>query len=162
MSTDHSMADQPQRSQRGRLLLLALVYSGLFLACVVPVGIAVYHITNGRGGYIVMLVVFTFLSLLFGYWAYHYLRDLGAQPVVVEGSIQRRWHQGSLLFFFFPSYYIRVEGQVFGIPKLAYAMLFDSDTLRITCYPHSLMVETVERYDETEKQYVPAERGALD
>ena len=39
-------------------------------------------------------------------------------------------------------------------------MLLELDLVRVTCYPHSATVERIDRYDESEKRYIPATTGA--
>ncbi len=144
---------------RGRIWRMAVLYSiatTIFTAVVV---LALVHIVGGETGYLIMFVLFGTMGLMTGYWMYQYLRDLGAEPVMIEGEVQRKWHKSNLLFFFLPSFYIRVERKIFTIPRMDYASLLETDLVRIHCFPHSLSVEYVERYDEVEKQFIPADLG---
>jgi hypothetical protein len=50
--------------------------------------------------------------------------------------------------------------RLFTVTRVEYAMLLEQDLIRVTCYPHSLTVERVERYDDHEKKFVPATSGA--
>jgi transcriptional accessory protein Tex/SPT6 len=51
-------------------------------------------------------------------------------------------------------------GKIFTISRIEYAMLLEQDEVRVTCFPHSATVERLERYDESEKGFVPATYGA--
>jgi S1 RNA binding domain len=53
-----------------------------------------------------------------------------------------------------------VVGKIFVISRIEYAMLLELDLVKVTCYPHSATVERLERYDESEKRYIPATTGA--
>lgn len=129
--------------------LAAIVIGGFFLA--------VLKIATGETGYIVMLLVSGFLGFILGFQALHYLRDLAAEPVQSEGEIAKKWTKGNLFFFFMPGYYIAVKGQIFTVNRSEYRSLLEEDMVRIRHYPHSLTVEFVERFDEVEKKFVPAE-----
>lgn len=51
-------------------------------------------------------------------------------------------------------------GKIFVISGEEYGMLLELDLVKVTCYPHSATVERLERYDESEKRFVPAASGA--
>jgi S1 RNA binding domain len=53
-----------------------------------------------------------------------------------------------------------VVGKIFVITRIEYAMLLELDLVKVTCYPNSATVERIERYDESEKRYIPATTGA--
>ncbi len=53
-----------------------------------------------------------------------------------------------------------VVGKIFVISRVEYAMLLELDLVKITFYPHSASVERLERYDESEKGFIPATTGA--
>ena len=57
---------------------------------------------------------------------------------------------------------VSVDGKIFVIPRLEYASLLETDLVRVNCYPHSLTVETIERYDEVSKRFIPADGGDAD
>jgi len=152
--------EKPRPQRRTRVVVMAILYTAFALACGAVFGIAVYQIVTADSGFIVMLVLSGIFLLVMGYWSIHYLRDLGADPIAIEGELLRKWHKGNLFIFFFPSYYLLVEGKIFAVPREDYAMLLEEDRVRITCFPHSLTVEQVERYDTHEKRFIPARSGA--
>ena len=119
-----------------------------------PVGPAL-----GQHAINIMFCVFGLIGALTGYQAKHYLTDLGRRPVITEGEILRKWHKGNLLIFLFPSFYVFVEDKIFSIPRQDYALLLDTDLVRISHYPGSLTVDFVERYDTLDKRYVPTTHG---
>lgn len=51
-------------------------------------------------------------------------------------------------------------GKVFTVSRVEYAMLLELDLVKVTCYPHSATIERLERYDESERKYIPATTGA--
>jgi hypothetical protein len=53
-----------------------------------------------------------------------------------------------------------IVGKIFTISRIEYAMLLEQDEVRVTCFPHSATVERLERYDESEKGFIPATHGA--
>jgi predicted RNA-binding protein with RPS1 domain len=50
--------------------------------------------------------------------------------------------------------------KLFTVSHKEYAALLEKDLVKVTCYPHSNTVERVHRYDEVEKEFVPAGHGA--
>lgn len=175
MSTFPRLGEEEPVPNRGRILRPALFYSVFALVTGGVTCLALYKIGGGEGGYVVMLSIFGLVALLTGYHARQYLRDLNTDPVTLEGEVRRKWHKGNVMIFFLPSFYIqvsdrdhfRLEGEgkkvwnkIFSIRREEYAMLLETDLIRVTCYPHSLTVERLERYDETDKKFVPAADGA--
>jgi hypothetical protein len=53
-----------------------------------------------------------------------------------------------------------VVGKIFVVSRIEYAMLLDLDLVKVTFYPHSATVEHLDRYDESEKRFIPATTGA--
>ncbi len=51
-------------------------------------------------------------------------------------------------------------GKIFSVSRVEFAMLLEQDEVRVTCFPHSATVERLERYDESEKGFIPATHGA--
>jgi hypothetical protein len=159
VTTFPRLTDEPA-PKRGAVIRMAIFYS---LCALVSAGLALlalYKIVSGESGFIVMLCIFGLLFVLTGYWARHYLRDLSADPIVIEGEVMKKWHKGNLFIFFMPSFYVLVAGKIFTIPRTDYAMLLENDLVRIHCFPHSLSVQSLERYDELDKKFIPASSGA--
>ena len=163
-----------EREQRGRVLFWAIAHS-VFTAAAVPfVVLAIYKVSGGETGYVIMLTVFSLIALLTGYQAWNYIRDLKADLVTHEGDIIRKWQKGNVMLYFVPSFYVYVSHKVFAIPRDDYAMLLEEeppgigtsprkgDLVRVTCYPHSLTVVRVERYDEREERFVAPRYGIDD
>ncbi len=53
-----------------------------------------------------------------------------------------------------------VAGRIFVISRVEFAMLLELDLVKVNFYPHSDTVERLERYDESEKRFIPAITGA--
>jgi hypothetical protein len=151
----------------------AVIYGAVSGAMGVVVLLALYHIAMGELGYMVMLIVSGVIFALFAYQAQQFLRDLNAEPIVLEGEVLKKWHKGNFLIFLMPSFYVYVAekiddseerddrgwGKIFTIKRTEYARLLETDLLRVTCYPHSLTVHQLEMYDDVQKKYVPADGG---
>jgi hypothetical protein len=184
--TSYSRFEEAPQENRGRVIKMALLYTPIAVASLSLVGLALYKIFTGDTGFLFMFFIFGFIGFLTAFQAFNYLRDLSAQPVMVEGDIVKKWHKGNLFIFFMPSFYIAVRGlhplpdnsnrwneegkgiddvdrefvKLFSITRVEYAMLLEMDRVQVTCYPHSLTVERIERYDDAEKKFVPATSGA--
>ena len=150
---------QTEAKRRGHITRMLLVYTVVTAICAGLVGLAFINIVTGNTGYIVMFSIFSLVGILTGYWMFAYLRDLKADVITHEGEIQRKWVRGQVLEFFFQACYISVDGKIFVIRRIEYASLLETDLVRIRCFPHSLTVETVERYDELDKRFIPADGG---
>ena len=153
-------AEEPLR-RRGLVIRMAIFYTIAAGICDSLAVVALYKIVTGDGGFVIMLGIFGSTGFLTTFQARNYLRDLGAAPSKLEGEVWRKWHKGNLLLFFLPSYYIHVQGKIFTVSREEYSLLLEDDLVRITCYPNSLTVELLERYDETDKKFVPAASGAI-
>jgi hypothetical protein len=149
----------PEQKRRGFITRMAALYSIITAFCTALVVLALINIVSGNTGYVVMFSVFGLVGFLTGYWMLAYLRDLKADLITIEGEITRKWVRGQVLEFFFQSCYVSVEGKIFVIPRLDYASLLETDLVRVTCHPHSLTVETIERFDELTKRFIPADGG---
>jgi hypothetical protein len=160
MSEFSHFTEEPQQ-RRGQVIRMAAFYCVLTVLCAVPVVIALYNIAVGNLGYLIMLTLFGFFGFLVAFQARLYLRDLSARPVQIEGEIIKKWHKGNLFIFFMPSYYIKVENKIFTVASADYAGLLEEDLIRVKCYPHSLTIELIERYDETKDEFVSANSGAI-
>jgi hypothetical protein len=136
---------------RLRVILMAAFYS--FWTLVMAAGLVIALLN----GYIILLVLSLIIGALVLHQALHYLRDINARPVLHEGEVMRKWHKGNLLVFFFPSYYIMVERKVFTLSRREYGQVLEDDLVRVMCFPHSLTVERLERYDTTTRDFVLAE-----
>ena len=145
--------------KHGHVVFMAIVYTFWALLSFALVALAIFKIVTEDSGYVVMLGVFGFIGLLTGYQARHYLSDLNKEPVMVEGEVLRKWHKGNLLIFFFPSFYIYVEGNIYSIRAEDYKLILESDLVRIWHYPNSLTVDYLERYDSVEKRFVATTYG---
>ena len=155
-----SITDEEPLQRRGLVVRMALFYAITAIVCDSGALFALYKILTTHGGYVIMFGIFAFCGLLTSFQAFNYLRDLNARPKIMEGEVWRKWHKGNLFLFFMPSYYIRVEGKIFTVTREEYAMLLEEDLVRVKCYPYSLTVELLERYDETSKKFVPAASGS--
>jgi predicted RNA-binding protein with RPS1 domain len=53
-----------------------------------------------------------------------------------------------------------VVTKLFSVSRVEYGMLLEQDMIKVTCYPNSLTVECIDRYDDHEKKFVPATSGS--
>jgi hypothetical protein len=151
----------PQPNRKAFITRMAALWSVLTIGCTAMVIVALVNIVTGHTGYIVMFGVFGLVGFLTGYWMMAYLRDLRADLITVEGEVSRKWVRGQILEFFMQACYISVEGKIFVIRRVEYASLLETDLVRIACYPHSLTVVNIERFDEVDKRFIPADGGDL-
>lgn len=151
----------PQPDRRAFIARMAGFWTVLTVACIALVILALVNILSGRTGYIVMLSVFGLVGFLTGYWMLAYLRDLKSDLATVEGEISRKWVRGQILEFFLQACYVSVDGKIFVIRRIDYAGLLETDLVRIVCHPHSLTVVQIERFDEVDKRFVPADGGTV-
>ncbi len=154
------LEDDAPLENHGRVVRMALFHGTITLTCFSLVLLAAYMLISGDGGFVFMFCLFGFFGLVFGYWALHYVRDLSAKPMIVQAEVMKKWHKGNIFILFMPSYYILVDDKIFTVNRREYAMLLELDLVRISCYPHSLTIERLERFDETEKKFIPAASGA--
>lgn len=148
--------ERPHPRKRLQVVIQAIAFTPLAILTGAGVVLAVINILGGDTGYIVLLAVSGVTFAIFSYQAFHYLRDLKAEPTSTEGEITKKWTKGNLFFFFLPSYYIAVKGKIYSITRDDYRGLLEEDLVRIHHYPHTLTVESVERYDSADKKFVPA------
>jgi len=158
---DNATPSEPGGSyhKHTHIKLMAVFYTFWTLLSLSLVALAAFKILTEDTGYLVMFCVFGLIGALTGYQAKHYLSDLRHRPVMTEGEILRKWHKGNLLIFLFPSFYVFVDDKIFSIPRQDYALLLETDMVRISHYPGSLTVDFVERYDSVDRRYVPTAHG---
>jgi hypothetical protein len=53
-----------------------------------------------------------------------------------------------------------VVTKLFSVTRIEYGMLLEQDLIKVICYPNSLTVERIDRYDDHEKKFLPATSGA--
>jgi hypothetical protein len=136
---------------RGEVARHAALYSLLTLPLLVGLVIGIVNL------YIPLLIACAIFGTASAFLAYHHLRDLRADPALTEGEITKKWTKGNLLFFFMHGYFIAVQGNIYSIRRTEYASLLERDLVRVHHFPYSLTVAFVERYDEGEKRYLPAD-----
>jgi hypothetical protein len=149
-------SSRPAGKRRLSILLQATLFTPLAGITTVGAVYALVQIFSGDLGHIILLIVSGGLTFLTGYQALQFLRDLNASPALVEGEVAKKWTKGNLFFFFLPSFYIAVKGKIFAISKQEYAQVFEAELVRVLHYPNSLTVDSVQRYDEHERDWVAA------
>jgi len=103
--------NEQQAENRHRVVKMALIYTPITVVSLILVGVAIFKIASGEGGFAFMLGVFGLLALLTGFQTIGYLKDLSAAPIEYEGEVVRKWHKGNLLIFFMPSFYLAVDSR---------------------------------------------------
>jgi hypothetical protein len=151
----------PQQPQRKAFITrMAVLWTVLTAGAGALVVLALVNIFSGHTGYVVMLGVFGLIAILTGYWMVAYLRDMRSDLITVEGEVSRKWVRGQILEFFMQACYISTEGKIFVVRRIDYASLLETDLVRVYCYPHSLSVVSIERFDEVDKSFIPADGGS--
>jgi hypothetical protein len=167
--------------KRGTIVRNAIFYT--VIAGIIGAGfvLALVKIATGESGFLVMMFFALLFGLPFAMRSLDFLRDLGAEPSVAEGEVRRKWSKGNLFFFFMHGYYMAVmdlppftgvgrvptaaelevepKTHIYSVVLQDYAALLEGDRVRILRYPHSLTIEQIERYDLTEKRFVPVRDG---
>jgi hypothetical protein len=160
--SEWSYSREGQRTnKRGRVVFQAVVFSALFAIVAAGFAYLTYQMLVVSFGSIVGVLITLFLGSVLGLQAYQYVRDVNAEPVLTEGEIGKKWSKASFFFFFMPAFYIAVKGKIYSISKADYAGIIEGDLVRVLHYPHSLTVETLERYDDVAQKFVPAAEGGL-
>jgi hypothetical protein len=136
---------------RAQVVRLALLYTLMTVPLLVGLIIGIINL------YIPLLIACAVFGTASGLLAYHHLRDLTAEPVMTEGEVTKKWTKGNMLFFFLHGYYIAVQGNIYSVRQIEYMSLLEHDLVRVHHFPYSLTVGHLERYDEVEKRYVPAD-----
>lgn len=137
-------------SPRGRVVRDAVIYTPLFLACV----LGILAMLLSQDPPIIGLVLVALMAFLFGYQSIQSLRDLSAAPLTVEGPITRRWTKRDA--FVSKSNYITVERGIYRIPIESYLDLLEKDIVRVVAYPHTGTVVSVERLDRPVEEVQPS------
>lgn len=145
-------------SARAAVIREAVLYTPLFVASVIVALLGFAGVWDlGILPYIMLV-----LALLFGYLSTQALRDLRHSPVTTRGVVTRIWSKRDVLVS--KSYYISVERTIFKVPLPVYYDLREEakrlrdaeldDEYRIevavTHYPHTSIVESVERLGQVQ------------
>ncbi len=109
--TTFSRFNEQQIENRHRVVRMALLYTPITVVSLLLVALALYKISVGQSGFVIMLFVFGLLALLTGFQTLGYLKDLSAPPIEYQGEVVRKWHKGNLLIFLMPSFYLAVDSQ---------------------------------------------------
>ena len=136
---------------RNQVMRHALLYTLMTAPLLVGLAIGILNL------YIPLLIACAVFGTASGLLAYNHLRDLTAAPVMTEGEITKKWTKGNMLFFFLHGYYIAVQGNIYSIHQSEFVGLLERDLVRVHHFPYSLTVGHLERYDEVEKRYLPAD-----
>src|SRR5437588_68462 len=111
-----------QLSARGRVVRDAIVYTPLFLLCLVPLVLMVAGVFDRA---ILAMVLLAIVTFLFGFQSVQSLRDLREQPREVQGPVTRRWTKRDVVVA--KSYYVTVEKAIFRIPVESYLDILEGD-----------------------------------
>ncbi len=95
-----------------------------------------------------------FVALLLGYQSLTSIRDLFSRPVDTTGVVERRWSRSDL--FIFQNVYIFVERRVFRLEPEQALEIDVGDTVRVTHFPHTGTVESIEVVQRAEPAAVKA------
>ena len=103
----------------------ALLYTPLFL---IALGSFLYlfqgQVSDDGAGWVAVVIV-GLVTVLFGVQAIFALRDLGAELRETRGRVVRKWTRSEMLVM--RGYFLRVEGDIFRVPPLAYREILEND-----------------------------------
>ena len=131
----------------GAVLRSALLFAPFFALALTGLALLVLEaMDEGFGaGQVVAITILSFVSLLFGYQVVQSARDLFSGVVETKGVVERRWSRNE--FFLFRNCYIFVERNVFRLEPEQYIEVELGDTVRVVHFPHTSMVEALERVE---------------
>lgn len=125
----------------------AILFTPMFLLALAALVASVTAVATGDGGnLIIVLIIAALLTLLLGFQAVGALLDLGADLRETQGPIRRKWKRSD--FFFWKSYYLRVEGGIFRIDPVAFELLQENDHVLVRHLPRTGSVEALARIHE--------------
>lgn len=122
----------------------ALIYGPTALIVVSLLGMSVNALVGGNPGAVLPGFVLAVVSFAVLYELIAALRDLRAEPVVIEGVADRIWKKSRLLVFGRQDYLL-VERKVFEIGAIAATELKVGQQVSIKHWPHTMRVITLER-----------------
>lgn len=145
-------------SARATVVREAVMYTPLFIASAIVALLGFAGVWDlGILPYIMLV-----LALLFGYLSIQALRDLRHAPITTRGVVTRIWSKRDVLVS--KSYYISVDRTIFKVPLPVYydlreeaKRLRDADMddeyrieVEVTHYPHTSIVQSVERLGQVQ------------
>jgi hypothetical protein len=146
---------EERANHRRTVLRMAALYTPAALVAVGLAGASVFNMLTSSWAAVVGVLLFSPVAFATSYQAITALRDLGAQPVVTRGILERAWDKGTVLWLT-RSYYALVttpradgrEGRdrhVFVISQEAYLQLEEGSNVEIEHWPHTHTVIRVSR-----------------
>lgn len=143
---------------RRSLIITAAVWTPLFIAAggaLLFFGFDVLANDGDRGGTWFMLVVLSILTFLFATQSVQALRDLAEGKRELVGRISRRWARSDSLVM--RSHYIRIEGKILRGDRMLLAVYAEGDIVSALYYPHSGVLASIERVEESREPAAAAE-----
>ena len=135
--------------ERRFLVRNILIYAPTAAIVLTLLAMSVNAIFQGRAGAFLPGFILGVISFAVLYELIAAIRDLRAEPVVLEGTADRIWKKSKLLFFGRQDY-VLVDRKVFEIGALAATELQQGQRLSIKHWPHTMRVITVERIREAD------------
>ena len=120
----------------------AIIHTPLFIIALGVFLTVVVDLVSGDGS-VILLIVFAVVVIVTGYQSISALLDLKAPLVETTGPIKRKWSRSD--FFFWRSYYLHVEKQIFTISRVPHDLLQPDDVVVVKHLPHSGRVEAISR-----------------
>jgi hypothetical protein len=121
-----------------------LIYGPTALVVVALLVTSVNALVGGNAGAVLPAFVLAIISFATLYELIAALRDLRAEPVVIEGTADRIWKKSKFIIFGRQDYLL-VDRKVFEIGPLAATDLKVEQRVSIRHWPHTMRVITIER-----------------
>ena len=133
------MADRDDFA-RASLIRGTLLYA-VFLALDIAVIVLILVVRTGNAAFVTLAFV-AFVGVLLLFQLVQHVRDLGAQPVEMDGVVLRKWRRADLVIAM-DSHYLTVGKKVFRVRPEDWVHVDEMMRVRVLHYPHTLNVISV-------------------
>ena len=93
----------------------------------------------GAGGALIPMVLLGIVTIAVAHEAWSASRDLNAEPVTTVAGVRRTWSRGTLLWWF-RSYYVFADNNVYEVSPLTSLHLQPGDRIEVEHLPHTRTV----------------------
>jgi hypothetical protein len=122
----------------------AVIYAPTSFVVVALLLLALGALFSGNAGAVLPVVILSIVAFAVVYELVAALRDLRAEPVATEGTVDRIWKKSKLLIFGRQDY-LMLDRKVFEVGVLAATELQEGQRVSIRHWPYTMRVITVER-----------------
>ena len=147
-----SMEMIEERPLDRRLLVRnAAIYAPTSFVVVALLLLALGALFSGNAGAVLPAIILGIVAFAVLYELTAAVRDLRAEPITTEGTIDRIWKKSKLLIFGRQDY-MMIDRKVFEVGVLAATELVEGQRVSIRHWPHTMRVITIERIRDIQPQ----------